>query len=930
MQQDTIIQDDSNSKKLSNDNENSIVVNNSSAEDIIFQMDEGLTQIGHVFQSAYQSIVSGQSQYGSDEFGHDSPRYTSPKATSLYPDSYYIDQNLSHTGATDSWPGESSSIQPPYNGYPPTHLPQQNYSMHIPHDSMAYSSMSPSTETQTRSIPGTIVTSVATLPPMSTLRGCVAVPNNQARGAVSPVPLQYNHGSSVPVSTSVTMTIASTNQPVVPQRSQQPPLMPQQVQAQSAPSSSNQESLGKTLSSVIYTAEQTGANFSNSTTPVNSPPSLSSSTPGWTSGGAPISPHVATDSSRGSSSLYMGARLEEPYHMDDAINVLRNIAENQPDLHIGAVGPQSTIYRHSSPSHPLGPAHPPETPSQTQSSYPGLNTASETDSSVNIDRISIPNSSKLTQTIKKSFVYKYLQEIGYTDTIIDVRSNRVKSLLGLNNNTDSEETNTQGLTGNQRCNLSSKLRTSAGVCRPTSMAEAMIMKTEAAVMANFEFLAHTDIDIEEDENDGEEEIYDSNTDSKQNKTSIMLGEDVDAEAEEVLNELNLLTEHEEAIIHVDMDTSNWNAVHRGMQSDPRRPGEESGSSLGLGELAQLTVNNDAEAAYDIQANNEEPLRKSWNAKYTLRSHFDGVRALVFHPTEPVLITGSDDHTLKLWNLQKTVPAKKSASLDVEPLYTFRSHTGPVLCLAMDNTGSHCYSGGLDSKIHCWTLPPANIDPYDSYDPSLLSQTFTGHTDAVWGLSMCHSHSQLLSVSADGTVKLWSLSSKVPLLNTYTSERDRNPTSVDFIRDEPHKLVVAYEEACVIYDAETGVVVSRLSGNEIQGVNRLVAHPILSLVVAANEDRHIRFYDHRSASLVHAMVAHLDAVTSLAVDPNGLYLLSGSHDCSIRLWNMDNKTCVQEITAHRKKFDESILDVAFHPSRPFIASAGADALAKVFV
>ena len=55
-----------------------------------------------------------------------------------------------------------------------------------------------------------------------------------------------------------------------------------------------------------------------------------------------------------------------------------------------------------------------------------------------------------------------------------------------------------------------------------------------------------------------------------------------------------------------------------------------------------------------------------------------------------------------------------------------------------------------------------------------------------------------------------------------------------------------------------------------------------------------------------------------------------HDCSVRLWNLETKTCVQEITAHRKKFDESIFDVAFHPSRPFIASAGADALAKVFV
>ncbi len=62
----------------------------------------------------------------------------------------------------------------------------------------------------------------------------------------------------------------------------------------------------------------------------------------------------------------------------------------------------------------------------------------------------------------------------------------------------------------------------------------------------------------------------------------------------------------------------------------------------------------------------------------------------------------------------------------------------------------------------------------------------------------------------------------------------------------------------------------------------------------------------------------------------LYFIFLGHDCSIRLWNLDSKTCVQEITSHRKKFDESIYDVAFHPSKPFIASAGADALAKVFV
>jgi len=51
---------------------------------------------------------------------------------------------------------------------------------------------------------------------------------------------------------------------------------------------------------------------------------------------------------------------------------------------------------------------------------------------------------------------------------------------------------------------------------------------------------------------------------------------------------------------------------------------------------------------------------------------------------------------------------------------------------------------------------------------------------------------------------------------------------------------------------------------------------------------------------------------------------------VRLWNIETKTCVQELTVHRKKFDESINDVAVHPSQPFLASAGADAVAKVYV
>lgn len=50
----------------------------------------------------------------------------------------------------------------------------------------------------------------------------------------------------------------------------------------------------------------------------------------------------------------------------------------------------------------------------------------------------------------RQLLRQYLQEIGYTDRIIDVRSTRVRALLGLNNNTEPEENhNGSSVNGNE-------------------------------------------------------------------------------------------------------------------------------------------------------------------------------------------------------------------------------------------------------------------------------------------------------------------------------------------------------------------------------------------------------------------------------------------------------------------------------------------------
>ncbi|XP_014884423.1 striatin isoform X4 [Poecilia latipinna] len=590
----------------------------------------------------------------------------------------------------------------------------------------------------------------------------------------------------------------------------------------------------------------------------------------------------------------------------------------------------------------------------------------------------------------RQLLRQYLQEVGYTDTILDVKSQRVRALLGL--------------AGDGAGKTGERMSTEPSVNGPNSTPKGTRGKAElsdtSAVLEAFKFIENADFsdEDEEEDSDGKDRtnvesrtIVRKKPSSSSSSSPASMDTSEDPDTEEALKGFDFLSNTDE------MDTSesrgtgdgtDWGpnrsklqdmlanlrdtedlshmqpqptpqsrpnvprfSEHEGNRTEevealtfPPTPGKsfimgtEEGMEnvLGLGELAGLTVANEADSmVYDI-GNNKDAMRKTWNPKFTLRSHFDGIRALTFHPVEPVLITASEDHTLKMWNLQKTAPAKKSTSLDVEPIYTFRAHRGAVLSVVMSSTGEQCFSGGVDGTIQCWNTPNPNIDPYDSYDPSVLRGELSGHTDSVWGLVYSSAHQRLLSCSADGTVKLWDANTTSPSLAVFNENKKLGvPSSVDLVCSEPAHLVTSFTNGQIgLFNMETRQLVLSMESNLEPGtpcqINKVLSHPTLPITITAQEDRHIKFFDNNSGKLIHSMVAHLDAVTSLAVDPNGLYLMSGSHDCSIRLWNLESKTCIQEFTAHRKKFEESIHDVAFHPSKCYIASAGADALAKVFV
>ncbi|KAG6874318.1 hypothetical protein C0995_001543 [Termitomyces sp. Mi166 len=347
--------------------------------------------------------------------------------------------------------------------------------------------------------------------------------------------------------------------------------------------------------------------------------------------------------------------------------------------------------------------------------------------------------------------------------------------------------------------------------------------------------------------------------------------------------------------------------------------------------------------------------KVWKAKRTLRNHLDAVRALAFHPNELCLTTGGDDCTIKIWRVDVASLASSvtRATTEVEPQLTLRGHSAAITRLIHAPTKGLLYSASLDSSIRVWALPAPTHTTYAHYDETRARGELIGHTDAVWDLALVRDESTLISCGAEGTVKVWDVSGPsgggslrltwgwggLETADELRPEDSSIPgaTAVEALKADLKKVAVAYQNAVVkIFDIESGKELSRLQsdmtydGTPATQINRIVSHPTLSLLVTAHEDKYIRIFDITTGQCTHSMLAHLDGVTSLSIDAAGFSLVSGSHDCSVRFWDLlGTRACAQEITTHREKAREGVLDVEFHPTLPFMASAGADGVVKLY-
>ncbi|CEG38763.1 Cell-cycle nuclear protein, contains WD-40 repeats [Plasmopara halstedii] len=351
-------------------------------------------------------------------------------------------------------------------------------------------------------------------------------------------------------------------------------------------------------------------------------------------------------------------------------------------------------------------------------------------------------------------------------------------------------------------------------------------------------------------------------------------------------------------------------------------------------------------------------------KLKLSGHMDGVRALAFHPTEPLLVSGSEDCTVKVWNLSSVANGPPSQrAIEVDSIVTMRTHTHSVLALAvLSADNSECppgrvgtfVSAGRDGTLHLFQLPSTETDKpepytYQEYEGMKMDMVKDAHSDAIWDLHAHPLSNILFSAGADGIVRTWGVMSELTPQGELRCSSKINsngtgpsigsslmPTSVHSMLTDPKTCIVGYTNGSIAqfdFAAERVIQLTRAIDVDTIGrrgqVNKLSVHPTMPVAIAAHQDRKIRMYDMRAGECVGSLTAHQDSVTSISVDAAGLYLASGGHDGSLRIWSVSDRHCVFEQSAHRPKMGEATHSVTYHPSRNFIATGGADSTIKIF-
>ena len=364
-------------------------------------------------------------------------------------------------------------------------------------------------------------------------------------------------------------------------------------------------------------------------------------------------------------------------------------------------------------------------------------------------------------------------------------------------------------------------------------------------------------------------------------------------------------------------------------------------------------------------------------KQVLNSHSDTVTSIVIANDLNVLITGSADSTIKLWNistslLEQTINPNEG---DIKSLYILNQNlisyhlnhkillhslsgefhqreiseeasigvsicnkTNEIALLSHNSISilnlsslsliesidySNCTGSGIcfssNGKKIVLISDKSYVSIYDRCSKSFFY--LHGHSKQVTSAQFSLDSSYLLTVSDDLSIKVWNVQEKREAYSYFGHLGAVN--CVELNNDESVMATCSSDKSIQLWDLFSNLLIKSLEGH--QGVVYCCKFsPDSRKLASGSLDETIIVWNLLSFEAEASLTGHKFAVYSILFALNGLEVFSSSRDCTVRKWNLETKKEVFCKKAHA----ESIWSIDISSDGQFIATGSADKLVKI--
>jgi WD40 repeat protein len=338
-------------------------------------------------------------------------------------------------------------------------------------------------------------------------------------------------------------------------------------------------------------------------------------------------------------------------------------------------------------------------------------------------------------------------------------------------------------------------------------------------------------------------------------------------------------------------------IHLGTAQRAILRGHEGGGGV-------MTVSYSPDGTRIVSGSDDHTLRV-WDAASgaqlaVLRGHENGVMSVSYSPDGTRIVSGSDDHTLRVWD------AASGAELAV-----LRGHENGIMSVSYSPDGTRIVSGSRDRTLRVW-------DAASGAELAVLR----GHENGIMSVSYSPNGTRIVSGSWDQTLRVWDAASGAELAVRRGDEG--GVTSVTYSPDGTRIVSGAYDRTLRVWHASSGVELAVLRGHE-EPVKCVSYSPDGTRIVSGSDDQTLCVWDAASGTELAVLRGHENLVLSASYSPDGTRIVSGAYDYTVRVWDAAGGAELAVVRGH----ENWVKTLLYSPDGMRIVSGSADQTLRVW-